>query len=139
MKGMVYIISAVFFWGIWGIFGKMATKHYHPLVVMLLSYAVIPVFLIPIYFILKFRAIPINFKFSTFHWTLLPTLTGALGGLAFYYALENAQASTVVSLTSIYPVVTVVLSVLFFKETFTTVQTIGLILILTGAYLIIGK
>jgi drug/metabolite transporter (DMT)-like permease len=63
-------------------------------------------------------------------------LLGGIGNLSFYYILNRgAKAATVIPLTSLYPVVTVVLAVLVLKERLNAAQKAGVVLALTAIYL----
>jgi transporter family protein len=66
-------------------------------------------------------------------------LTGLLGGggnIAFYMALKGGSASTVVPLTSLSPLVTVLVGVVFLKERMQARQYGGLALALVAIYLL---
>jgi bacterial/archaeal transporter family protein len=57
----------------------------------------------------------------------------ASGGLiAFYLALDRGEASKVVPVTSVYPVVTVVLSAIVLAERITPTRVIGALVVVAG-------
>jgi uncharacterized membrane protein len=67
---------------------------------------------------------------------VLSGLVGSFGNLAFYRLMSAGQsAATVVPLTSLYPLVTVVLAVLLLKERLNLVQAGGVALALVAIYL----
>ena len=61
---------------------------------------------------------------------------GVSAKLAFNQALSKEPASIVIPATSIFPIVTVVLAVLFLKEKITMVQGAGMLLCVAGVYLV---
>ncbi|MEQ9349589.1 MAG: EamA family transporter, partial [Alphaproteobacteria bacterium] len=71
-------------------------------------------------------------------WGVLSGLGLALGLLLFYLALELGKAAVIVPLTALYPVVAVLLSVLFLGERLTWVQWSGLVLALAGILLLVS-
>ena len=67
---------------------------------------------------------------------LLGGLMGALGGLMLIIALRLAEASIVVPLTSIYPAVTVALSIALLGESATARKIAGVILAIIAVILL---
>jgi transporter family protein len=67
---------------------------------------------------------------------LLGGLMGALGGLMLIVALRLAEASIVVPLTSIYPAVTVALSIALLGESVTARKIAGVILAIIAVILL---
>jgi bacterial/archaeal transporter family protein len=59
-------------------------------------------------------------------------ITASAGLIAFYVALERGEASTVVPLTSVYPVVTLVLSALVLAEAITFTRVLGVLVVVVG-------
>lgn len=55
-------------------------------------------------------------------------ISGGAGVVFFYFAMREGKASVVVTLTALYPLVTIVLSYLILKEHITLKQTIGIFL-----------
>ncbi|MBI5233701.1 MAG: EamA family transporter [Deltaproteobacteria bacterium] len=60
-------------------------------------------------------------------------LAGFFGQIAFYMALKNAEASTVVPLAAIYPLIALFVSVFFLGEAFTITKLIGITLVIASA------
>lgn len=59
-----------------------------------------------------------------------------VGNVAYYHALNvGGKASTVVPLTALYPLVTIVLAVIFLRERLNPVQLVGIALSLVSIYL----
>jgi len=65
-------------------------------------------------------------------------LTGAsysLGCLFFFFPASRGNIMTVVTLTALYPIVTIILSYLFFHDVVSLRQSAGIILAITAMYL----
>jgi transporter family protein len=63
-------------------------------------------------------------------------LAGFLGQVAFYSALKSGEASIVVPLAATYPLVALVISVIFLGEAFTWQKLAGISLIVGGVVLL---
>ena len=135
MSTQTLICLTILGWGIGSLFYKIANDNMHPLM--------ISVMITCVYFVLDI----ILFVFVPFNKTvnstgLLFTILGALlmcvGSLGYFYALKgggSAGATTV--LTSLYPALTVILSAIFLKETFTIKHGIGIALAL-ASFILMG-
>ena len=58
---------------------------------------------------------------------LIGVLAG-LGGIAYFAAMESGKASLVGPVTSLFPLLTVVLAMIFLKERMNQIQVAGIIL-----------
>ncbi|MGC2196617.1 MAG: EamA family transporter [Terriglobales bacterium] len=125
---------ALVFWGITGVTQKLATNRISSeLSFMWFAYAMIAIsatlaLLVPIHWHLR----PLIF------WAAVGggTLNG-LGALTSFTALESGgKASVVISLISLYPLVTVAFAVTFLHERLTVAQTLGVGLAIVAAILL---
>ncbi len=66
----------------------------------------------------------------------LATLVGFAGTILWYFVLEKYKASIVTSFTALYPVVTVLLSILILKEKISLQNAIGIIFALIAGILL---
>ena len=69
-------------------------------------------------------------------WSLLAGLLGFLGLLVFFILLKKYPASQVTPIVALYPVITVVLGIIFFSEKLLWYQILGLIFALAGVFLL---
>jgi bacterial/archaeal transporter family protein len=70
-------------------------------------------------------------------WAFLTGILGGTGNIAFFRALVvGGQASIVVPVTALFPLVTVILALAFLRERLGLMQKIGLVLALIAIYLI---
>jgi uncharacterized membrane protein len=73
---------------------------------------------------------------SVTRYTVLTGLLGGLGNIAFFVALAKGNASVIVPLTSLSPMVTVLVGVMVLKERMRWFQYVGLVLALIAMYLL---
>ena len=70
-------------------------------------------------------------------WAFLTGILGGVGNLAFFQALvKGGKASVVAPVTALFPMVTVVLALIFLKERLGRVQWVGLGLAFVAIYLL---
>jgi len=130
---------AIIMWGVWGFFGKLALERdMTPTTIFLAEVFMSTVLSIPILFMILRKK---NAYLPHVSWNIFGLISGAglaLGLLFYYMALEKGQVSIVVPLTSIYPIVSVILSYVILKENLSILQWIGAFLIVTGAVLLLS-
>ena len=63
-------------------------------------------------------------------------LSGAIGLITYYLALQQGKASVVVPVVGLYPAIVALLSVAFLGEHLSAVQYAGVLLVATGAVLL---
>jgi len=131
----IWTILAMVTFGAWGFFPKLAVNYISPQSALI--YQVIGGLLVGIVGLAM-----INFKPETHPmgilYAFLTGITGVLGTLFYYAAASRGQISIVVSLTALYPLITIMLAIIFLHETLMLKQVIGLgfavaaIVLLTG-------
>jgi transporter family protein len=120
-------------WGLWGVFSKVATQHLGPQVAYLIGiFGYVPVFGILLY------ETGGNIPWQPWGWAiaLAAGMSTGFGLFFFFRALSTGNASVVVPLTSLYPVVTVLLSWLFLGENLSPRQWTGLVLAMAAVWLL---
>ncbi len=124
MESFILALLAIVGWGFWGFFSKIAVNRAGwPTVVILESicYALFAsIFVFQKFSIVKLE--PISGLFIA-----LSALASACGGIIFYRLLSTHPTAIIVGLTSLYPVVTFILGVLFLHEAITIKQFLGII------------
>jgi bacterial/archaeal transporter family protein len=129
-------LVAVGCWGLWGFLPKLAIQHIQPRSIIL--YEVLGAMIVAgiAWFALG------RFPLETHpRGALLAIITGMLGlvaTLCFTIALTRGNVTLVVTLSALYPVVTIVLANLFLKEALTLQQMVGVGLALLAMILIAG-
>lgn len=139
-KEKLLLFIVIFFaWGVWGILEKkilMYTNAGSYLFVYAIAQGVIG---IPFYYFVFFKSKNQAFVVSKemIILTIVLTVILAISYLAHAALLKNGAAGRVISMTAVYPVVTVLLSAMFFfKETMTPQSIGGVLFICAGLVLI---
>ncbi len=135
---ILYLSVSIICWGLGAVFDKMVLKHissseafYLRLFVMIILFVLILSFRVH----LTFQDIR-NAPFGAYLYTFLGVLMAMSGVFAYLKAMSAEEASKIVPLSSTYPVLTLILSVLFLGESFTLTKLIGTLLVVGGVYLV---
>jgi transporter family protein len=136
MQWIPYTLAAAAGFGAWAFLGKLALRHASWTQVGL-AYAVASAILFVAIMLGQTRPSLAGIN----GWTLAASaLSGAVGLVAFYLALDHGKASVVVPIVSVYPLITAILAVAFLSESLTTLQAVGIACALGGVVLIgIGR
>ena len=131
---LLYTLVTVVFWGVWGFESKLLVDRTSPYTGQLLFTAGL---LVPAAFVLlSARRFAGKRKKLGFCFAFITGILGGLGNVAFFVALAKGSASVIVPLTSLSPLVTVLVGVLILKEKMRWFQHIGLLLALVAIYLL---
>lgn len=137
MPLLLLLFLSVLLWGTTPLFEKLALRGASPLAVLLVRTAFIATSVAGVAAATGQLGQVLRMDARTLLFTLLSGLTGGVLGLTVYfYALQRGQASVVVPLTSTYPLVTVVLSVLVLGERVTATNALGAAFIVAGVMLL---
>lgn len=129
----VYAVLTVITWGLWGLCSKIAANYAKPRQALLFQTVGIIVFALIVLALEKFK---IEWHPVGFTWAALGGFLAFVGFLTFFAALDQGKASTVVTLSALYPLVTILLSIGFLHEKLTTRQGIGILLALAASMLL---
>lgn len=130
--GKLAMLAALLGWGMWGYASRQAVERAHPLTVQWLT-AIPQIALLPIWFLLARRNLPdTSLSLPAIMWSFGSCIMTVLASLMFSFALESEKSSTVIAVTSAYPIVVLALVVLTGKESFSWTQLIGCLLIVAG-------
>ena len=119
---IIYALFALFFYGLWGFYPKLATMCLdyksillYEVVGILLAVAIVSV------------VVPgkIAWHGKGFLFALLTGLSGMIGTCFFLLALKHGKASVVILFTSLYPLLSLLLVLIFLKESLTLKQMIA--------------
>lgn len=129
-----YTLLTALLWGLWGFDSKLLVDRTSPYAGQILFTAGLAV---PVSFVLlcKRRFVGERPR-AGLAFAVLTGLLGGLGNLAFFAALERGSASVVVPLTSLSPLVTVLVGVAALKESMRPRQWFGVVLALLAIYLL---
>lgn len=133
MNWLLYTLISFILYGIWAVFGKLATNHIGSDSVIIYDSLT---FIVLVIFILSKNSWQVEVELPGVLYSLLYGITGMVGTLAFTIAISKGQVNVVTSITSIHPVVTLLVSVLFLNEGITIKQISGIVLATIGLVLI---
>lgn len=126
-------LFALFNFGLWGLFTKLTINHIDSR--SALVYQTMGVLIIGCltYTLLGFKT-AVNLKGVSFG--LLTGITYGLGCLFYFIAADKGKIETVVTLTALYPLITIILSYILFREAISLKQCIGIVLALFAIFLL---
>jgi len=119
----LWTVLALLTFGLWGFFPKLAVNYINP--ASALVYQVIGGIIVGIIGLSLMGFRPQTHPLGIF-FALLTGITGVLGTFFYYAAATRGQISIVVSLTALYPVITILLATVFLHEMLTFRQVTGL-------------
>jgi len=129
----LYALLTVFTWGLWGFFGKIASNYVKPRQALLFQTAGVLVFALLVLALENFR---IEWHAAGCTWAAVAGFFAYVGFLTFFAALEQGATSTVVTLSALYPLVTILLSITFLHEKLTPREGVGIVLALIASVLL---
>lgn len=110
-------------WGLWGFFAKLATNYIPPMDAYIFEISGMLLVGIVTISLLRFRPTghPQGMLFAT-----LAGIVVGIGTILFFFAVSRGRSSVVVTVTALYPLVTLLLGFLFLQEPLTMKQLIGI-------------
>jgi bacterial/archaeal transporter family protein len=127
-----FVVIAMATWGITGLFQKLSTNHISAestLILLIAGFLLLAPLVYPGSAVLQYSR-------WNLLWGLLSGLMNALGSWALFAAMKDGgKASIVSTLTSLYPLVVVLLAPFILRETITPLQIAGIICSLLAAVL----
>lgn len=136
MHWLIHSSIALILYGFWAFFPKLVSNYITPKDAIIIESVGIAVFGF-IFWIFYKNNFQVNFYGSVY--AILTGVAGMLGTLFFLYALSKGKASIIVTMTAMYPLITIFLSRVFLKETISLKQWIGILLALLAMYFLSSK
>lgn len=136
MSTNFYIIIATILWGVGAIFTKVASGNLHPLMLALVAEFFYIIFVPLGIWVTK---TPIQINTTGFIFAFISAACVGTGSLAYYFALQKGSAGAVAAATSVYPVITLIISALILNEDFTIKKLIGCAFAVVAVMLITVK
>ncbi len=131
---VLYSVLALLIWGLWAFLPKIALRCLDPKTAFM--FEVLGGAITGLFAFLILRPQLGGAEIRGVIPALLTGMMGYLGLLCFMYAIREGKISIVAPLTALYPVVTVVLAMIFLREKINIVQLAGIILALVSVVLI---
>lgn len=132
----IYAIAAGLLWGVWGIVAKFISEDVNPYTNHFL-FSVGMLFTLPL--VIK-KCKPPDFSVKGFLYGCIAAGFAVAGNIAVFYAFtKGGQASIVIPVTNLYPLVTVVIALVAFKERLNIINVLGILLSVPAIILLSGK
>lgn len=136
MDWKIYSLGALLLWGVWGFLGKIGTRELTSR--QMLFYAVLGfACALPALALWAGREL---IQVASGKAVAIAMLTGMVSvgaSLCYYLAISKGEVSRIVAVTSVYPVVTCMLSYLILGERLEWSQIIGVLLCLASVLLLV--
>lgn len=136
---LAWSLATIVLWGTWGLVSKIASDGVDAYSNQLLYTAGLAPLMI-------FVAITVHRQKANedraarragIFWAFLTGILGGVGNIAFFQALvKGGEASVVAPVTALFPMVTVILALIFLRERLGRVQWAGLLLAFVAIYLL---
>ena len=128
-------LLALLIYGLWGFFPKLAVQYISPR--SALVWEVAGALLVGIGILASLHGRP-DLQPRGILFAMLTGITGMAGTLFFFMASRQGKISLVVSITALYPLITILLAVLFLGEKLSGRQLGGIVSALIAIYLLGG-
>ncbi len=129
-----YALVTTIFWGVWGAIIEIPEKNGFPATMGYIAWAIT---MIPCAFVaLRLIRWKLDTSLSAIVLGSIVGLAGAGGQLLLFQALREGPAYIIFPIVSLYPVLTIVLSMAILKENATTKQYIGIVTALIAIFLL---
>lgn len=133
---LVYAVVAALCWGIWGVLAKFVSSDISPYTNHLL-FTIGMLFTLP--FVLR-KATRSTVNARGIAWGLLAGALAVAGNVAIYQSFTlGGLAAVVVPVTNLYPLVTIVIALLVFKERLHWLNGLGVLVVVPAIVLLSGQ
>jgi transporter family protein len=129
---IVPAMTALFLWGFWGFLPKIATKYIDPK--SALVFQAIGSLIVGLWVLIAFKD-QIQWQANGAFWAIVTGLFGMLGSLFFLQAVSRGKVTTIVTITALYPLMSIALALIFLKEPLGLKQGLGAICALAAILL----
>ena len=130
---LLYSLLALVLWGLWGVFSKIAATHLPSWAIFLVE---ICVYLLVGGFIWGLLRTPVTWTVPGAAAAVAAGLSGGFALFFFLKALSTGPAAVVVPLTSLYPVITVLLGITFLQEDLSLRHLLGILMAAAAVWLL---
>jgi len=137
-KWLLWSLLTILLWGTWGLVSKIASTGVDAYMNQLLYTAgLVPLLVFVAITVHRDRTGKSASRKMGIFWAFLTGILGGVGNIAFFQALvKGGNASVVAPVTALFPMVTVLLAVVFLKEKLGRTQWLGLALAFAAIYML---
>lgn len=125
-------LTALLMWGLWGFFAKLATNHINSKSVLVFTTLGSLLVTLLVLGTLNFRP---EMEARGIAFATLSGLAGTVATVSFLYAITKGRTSVVVTMSALYPLVTILLTFFILKEQITLRQGLGIVFALIAMVL----
>ena len=129
----LFTVLTLLMWGIWGFASKLAANAVPPKTALLYQCVGILAFTLVILVIERFH---VSWNKAGFGWAFVAGFFVFIGFLTYFAALEKGPVSVVAVVTSLYPLLTILLSLVFLHERLNLRQGVGIVLAIVAAIIL---
>lgn len=126
-------LISLFSFGLWGFFSKLTIQHVDAKSALVYQSAGVAVIGVIAFLLLQAKP---TVDAKGIGYGLLTGITYGIGCLFYFIAADKGKVTTVVTLTALYPIVTILLAYLILHEGINLKQGAGVILALAAIYLL---
>lgn len=126
---------ALIIYGFWGFFPKIAVTYINPQSALIFEVAGALIVGLGVLFYSGFQP-QMHPKGVLF--AILTGVAGMIGTLFYFFAASKGKISIVVSMTALYPLITIILAAIFLREPITVKQIFGVFFALIAIFLFAG-
>jgi len=135
--GLLFALLAAFLWGLAPVFEKLGLIRISPLAGVTIRSIAITIILLIMVFLTNLGKELVHVDFKTVVFLVVSgIIAGLLGMWSYFKALKVWEASSVVPIVGVYPLLAFIFSMLFLGENLTLQKGIGVILIVSGVVLL---
>jgi bacterial/archaeal transporter family protein len=137
-KWLLWSLLTIVLWGTWGLVSKIASTGVDAYMNQLLYTAgLAPLMVFVAITVHREQGKESANRNSGFFWAFFTGILGGVGNIAFFQALvHGGKASVVAPVTALFPMVTVLLALMFLKEKLGRTQWLGLALAFAAIYML---
>jgi len=132
---LFYSLMTLICWGLWGLFSKFASTDTRPRQTLIFQAVGVVAFALLVLFLEQFQ---IQRTAAGFWWSVAAGFVNFVGFLFFFAAIQKGKVSTVISVSALYPVITIALSILLLHEKINWREGLGIAFALTACWLLAG-
>ena len=132
MQTALLLMIVIIGWGLSHNFWRLSAKTTPPAAIPIIG-LICGLCLTPLYlWVLNKNSLSTKWNWQGISWAALGYIVSALGTLAYMFVLQKNDVSRVVGISTSYPILTMMVAIMFMGETFSLAKFIGLLLVLTG-------
>jgi|SRR5690554_3934225 len=129
---LLYALITMLFYGLWAFFPKMASLHLPAREILI--YQIIGILVVGSIVLITSKD-KLQFNAPGLIFAILGGAAGLIGTLFFLKSLAIGKTYVVVTLTALYPLITIFLAFIFLRESLSFKNAVGIVFALTAMYL----